>query len=74
MIPNNEGNSPTFVLEFKDFDIKEIVYSVINMFSVFVWDNDYKNPKVDKTCSKYGVVIDSFDCRDRVAEFAWVIS
>ena len=26
------------------------------------------------TCSKFGVVIDSFDCRDRVAEFAWVIS
>lgn len=52
MIPNNEGNSPTFVLEFKDFDIKEIVYSVINMFSVFVWDNDYKNPKVDKKLKK----------------------
>ena len=52
MTPNNEGNSPTFVLEFKYFDIKEIVYSVINMFSVFVWDNDYKNPKVDKKLKK----------------------
>lgn len=52
MKPNKEGNSPTFVLEFKNFDIKEIVYSVITMFSVFVWDNDYKNPKVDKGLKK----------------------
>ena len=25
------------------------------------------------TCSRYGIVIDSFDCRDRVAEEAWVV-
>lgn len=24
-------------------------------------------------CSKYGIVYDSFDCRDRVAEFAWIV-
>lgn len=52
MKPNKEGNSPTFMLEFKNFDIKEIVYSVITMFSVFVWDNNYKNPKVDKGLKK----------------------
>lgn len=25
------------------------------------------------TCSKYGVVYDSFDCRDRVAEYCWIV-
>ena len=25
------------------------------------------------TCSKYGVVYDSFDCRDRLAEYCWVV-
>lgn len=25
------------------------------------------------TCSKYGVVYDSFDCRDRPAEYCWVV-
>ena len=25
------------------------------------------------TCSRYGVVIDTFDCRDRVAEEAWIV-
>lgn len=25
------------------------------------------------TCSKYGVIFDSFDCRNRQAEFCWVI-
>lgn len=25
------------------------------------------------TCSMYGVVYDSFDCRDRVAEYCWVV-
>ena len=24
-------------------------------------------------CSKYGVIYDSFDCRDRQAEFCWII-
>ena len=24
-------------------------------------------------CAKYGVVYDSFDCRDRVAEYCWVV-
>ena len=52
MEPNKEGNSPTFVLEFKDFDIKEIVCSIINMFSVFVWDTIYKNPEKDKELNK----------------------
>ena len=25
------------------------------------------------TCSKYGVIYDSFDCRKRESEFAWII-
>ena len=25
------------------------------------------------TCSRYGVVYDSFDCRDRVAEYCWIV-
>ena len=25
------------------------------------------------TCSKYGVVYDSFDCRDRISEFCWIV-
>lgn len=25
------------------------------------------------TCSKYGVVYDSFDCRDRIAEYCWIV-
>lgn len=24
-------------------------------------------------CSKYGVVYDSFDCRDRIAEYCWIV-
>lgn len=25
------------------------------------------------TCSKYGVIYDSFDCRERIAEDAWIV-
>lgn len=25
------------------------------------------------TCSKYGVIYDSFDCRDRIAEYCWIV-
>ncbi len=25
------------------------------------------------TCSKYGIVYDSFDCRDRIVEDAWIV-
>ena len=25
------------------------------------------------TCSKYGIVLDSFDCRERVAEYCWIV-
>lgn len=25
------------------------------------------------TCSKYGVIYDSFDCRDRKAEYCWIV-
>ena len=25
------------------------------------------------TCSKYGIIYDSFDCRDRVAEYCWIV-
>ena len=25
------------------------------------------------TCSKYGIIYDSFDCRDRIAEEAWIV-
>ena len=25
------------------------------------------------TCSKYGVIYDSFDCRDNVAEYCWLV-
>ena len=25
------------------------------------------------TCSKYGIVLDSFDCRQKTAEFCWVV-
>lgn len=25
------------------------------------------------TCSKYGVIYDSFDCRDRIAEYCWKV-
>lgn len=25
------------------------------------------------TCSKYGVVYDSFDCRERIAEYCWIV-
>lgn len=45
---NKEGNSPVFELEIADFDVKEIVYSIIDMFSIFLWDNKYKNPREDE--------------------------
>jgi len=25
------------------------------------------------TCSKYGIIYDSFDCRERLAEFCWIV-
>lgn len=25
------------------------------------------------TCSRYGIVYDSFDCRDRISEFCWIV-
>ena len=25
------------------------------------------------TCSKYGIIYDSFDCRDRIAEYCWIV-
>ena len=25
------------------------------------------------TCSKYGIVYDSFDCRNRIAEYCWIV-
>lgn len=25
------------------------------------------------TCSKYGIILDSFDCREREAEYCWII-
>lgn len=25
------------------------------------------------TCSMYGVIYDSFDCRDRIAEYCWIV-
>lgn len=25
------------------------------------------------TCSKYGVIYDSFDCRERTAEYCWIV-
>ena len=45
---NKKGNSPIFMYELDDFDIKEIVCSTITMFSVFSWDSIYKEPKNDK--------------------------
>ena len=26
------------------------------------------------TCSKYGVIYDTFDCRDRKAEYCWIVN
>lgn len=45
---NKKGKSPSFVLEIDNFDIQEIVCSAIVMFSVFCWDNTYKNPCEDE--------------------------
>ena len=25
------------------------------------------------TCSKYGIIYDSFDCRDKIVEYCWVV-
>ena len=25
------------------------------------------------TCSKYGIIYDSFDCRERIAEYCWIV-
>lgn len=25
------------------------------------------------TCSRYGIIYDSFDCRDRIAEYCWIV-
>ena len=48
MTRNKDGNRPTLILELKDFNINNIVYSLIDMFSIFYWDNIYKDPKGDK--------------------------
>ena len=47
MTKNDKGNSPIFVFETKDFNIKEIVGSMITIFSVFNWNNYFKDPFQD---------------------------
>ena len=32
----------------------------------------YRKSKSHKRCSKCGIVYDSFDCRERQAEYCWI--
>lgn len=50
---NKSSISPTFILETKEFDIKDVVCSLITMFSVFKWDSTYKNPNEDLVLMGY---------------------
>lgn len=32
-----------------------------------------KDKNGHKRCSKYGIVYDSYDCRDRFVEYCWIV-
>lgn len=46
--------------------VGEVAGEYLNNILLITMDNHI-------TCAKFGVVYDSFDCRNRVAEFCWVV-
>lgn len=45
---NKKGSSPILILEFDECNIKELVCSIINMSSIFLWNNNYKDANNDE--------------------------
>ncbi len=66
----------SFIIEYLDeryeriYDIPTTVGEVSGKYSDYVLLITMKGHIV---CSKYGVVYDSFDCRNRIAEYCWKV-
>lgn len=65
-----------FVIGYLDTNytrLKELPYRVGNV--AYEYSNHVLliSMKGHITCSKYGTIYDTFDCRDRITEFAWII-
>jgi len=45
---NKKGSSPILILEFDECNIKELVCSIINMSSIFLWNSNYKDAMEDE--------------------------
>lgn len=69
-------NDRTFIRGYLDTNytrVKELPYRVGNV--AYKYSNNVLliTMKGHITCSRYGTIYDTFDCRDRIAEDAWVI-
>lgn len=65
-----------FIIEYLDRRYRRIPYVYGTVGKVSKDYSDYivlitMNGHI--TCSKYGIIYDSFDCSDREAEYAWII-
>lgn len=66
-----------FVINYLDLKFKRLI---VNDETVGELSSRYKNNillitmKGHITCSKYGVIYDTFDCRNRKAEYVWLVS
>jgi hypothetical protein len=65
-----------FIIEYLD-DRYERIYNIpklVGMVASYYPDNILlitMNGHI--TCAKYGVIYDSFDCRNRIAEYCWIV-
>ena len=65
-----------FIIEYLDerYDrIENIPYTVGEVAGLYSDDILLITMAGHITCAKYGVIYDSFDCRERVAEHCWVV-
>ena len=65
-----------FIIEYLD-DRYERIYNIpetVGMVAGYYPDNILlitMNGHI--TCAKYGIIYDSFDCRNRIAEYCWIV-
>lgn len=64
-----------FVLEYLDSNYKRLdVNGLVGEISAMFPNNIILiTMQGHIVCSKYGIIYDTFDCRDRMAEYAWLV-
>ena len=65
-----------FVINYLDRTYKRIPYitgSVGEVSAMFPYNTVLITMRGHIVCSKNGIIYDTFDCRDRQAEFAWIV-